>query len=97
MLVCKCKNCGKEAIVDESIILATFPPKYGYDCLHCKDHGYTDCKDAYPAHKSEPAKPKIEKLGPVPCDDGMCIRQPNTAEIIKKINEIIDYLNNRGE
>lgn len=37
---CKCKNCGKFAEVDDSVVLTSYPPQYSYYCNHCNNGGY---------------------------------------------------------
>lgn len=43
--ICKCKECGNEAFVDDTVVLMTDPPKYNYYCTHCGEHGYVFCED----------------------------------------------------
>lgn len=43
--ICKCSKCGGDALVDDSMVLTSMPPKYNYDCLECGYHGYIDCGD----------------------------------------------------
>lgn len=50
---CKCKNCGKEADVDMSLVLTSYPPQYNYSCPHCGTHGYIFCSEAYVQNSHE--------------------------------------------
>lgn len=36
----KCKKCGSEAVVDDSIVYTSLPPKYRYECPNCGHIGY---------------------------------------------------------
>jgi len=44
---CKCKKCGKQAEVDTSVTLTSYPAKYSYHCPECGEHGYIYCSEAY--------------------------------------------------
>ena len=35
----KCPKCGKVALVDTGVILASMPPKYGWHCKYCNNGG----------------------------------------------------------
>lgn len=47
IITCKCKNCGKDAIVDTKYILTSNPPQFGYHCDHCDSFGYIFIKDLF--------------------------------------------------
>lgn len=40
----KCSKCGEELIVDDSVVLTSYPSKYKAWCENCGD-GYVYCKD----------------------------------------------------
>ena len=40
----KCKMCGEELIVDDSVVLTSYPPKFKAYCQNCGD-GYVYCRD----------------------------------------------------
>ena len=42
---CTCEKCGKKAIVDDSIVLISYPEKFNYSCPHCGNTGYVLCDD----------------------------------------------------
>ena len=42
---CICKECGKEAFVDDAIVLDSTPPKYNYYCIYCGEHGFVNCDE----------------------------------------------------
>ena len=44
---CKCSRCRKQANVDTSICLTSYPPQYNYHCPHCENHGYVDCDEVF--------------------------------------------------
>jgi hypothetical protein len=37
----KCTNCGEDAEIDTTMILASYPPQYQWRCPHCGAIGYT--------------------------------------------------------
>ena len=46
-MYCDCKKCGGLAVVDDSIVYTSIPPKYSYRCPSCDYKGYVDCDKAY--------------------------------------------------
>jgi Fe2+ or Zn2+ uptake regulation protein len=42
-----CSKCGKQANVDTSICLTSYPAQYNYHCHHCENHGYVDCDEVF--------------------------------------------------
>lgn len=66
--MCKCSKCGKDTLVDNSMILTSMPPKYNYECLFCGYKGYVFCDETniYPVDKlSEETKEKIKQLSKI--------------------------------
>ena len=46
-MTCTCEKCGKEADVDTSIVLTSYPPQYNYHCPYCGNRGYVFCSDCH--------------------------------------------------
>lgn len=45
----KCEECGAEAKVDMSLVYASIPPKYSYECEKCGHVGYVTDDEIYDA------------------------------------------------
>ena len=56
---CKCEKCGAEVEFDASVVLDTFPQKYGYICQECHHCGFVNCENAYGKGKINLPKPEI--------------------------------------
>lgn len=86
--ICKCGKCGGDALVDDSMVLTSMPPKYNYECLDCGHHGYIDCGETvlyYSDKLPEEIKEKIKKL--------IEKKNPN----IHFVGESVQSLNGNGE
>lgn len=46
-MYCDCEKCGGLAVVDDSIVHTSIPPKYSYRCPSCDYNGYVNCDKAY--------------------------------------------------
>lgn len=66
MLYCKCESCGGKAKVDDSKILASYPPLYAYRCT-CGHNGYVLTSEAVPFEI------KVNKALPNLIDPNICI------------------------
>lgn len=46
-MYCDCEKCGGLAVVDDSIVYASIPPKHSYRCPSCDYKGYVDCTKVF--------------------------------------------------
>lgn len=46
-MCCDCEKCGGLAVVDDSIVHTSIPPKYSYRCLSCGYQDYVTPNKAY--------------------------------------------------
>ena len=81
ILYCKCPKCGKEANVDASMVLTSYPPQYNFSCPHCGHHGYVFCKDTY-------SKPILPERQYVVIDSAETEFIPQMYQMIADENEL---------
>lgn len=100
MIMCNCKKCLKQVEVDTSVAFGTNPIKYKYSCDACGEVGYVFVDETFGVIVANPAVPsfkreykKIAKLRDVPTDDHLAVRKPNLTEVVNKLNELIDIVN----
>lgn len=95
--ICKCQRCGKDADVDDSIVLTSYPPKYSYHCPHCNYNGYVFCSETISTYTVENVDDLIneETITKNKSDclngDGCCISS-NESSTIKIDNNYVIHM-----
>ena len=92
----KCPKCGGRVVVDRSMVLASYPPKYRAVCIECGETSYPLCSEVTEGFGPEEFDSFLEKFSENLKAEQASDLTPNTITITPQSTETITSKQTQG-